>query len=148
MIGDVAEVGPYLRLDHPERPGGQLLQRPAERHHGPPELQEFTLELVDASRVDPRAVLREHLRLDMVDVLLDRLDDAQEIVHHMVRDRVQHRRGALRELGRIGLQSFPQRPSEPCLPCRTVTTKSGPANTMISPVLTTSLVAVSSSCST
>lgn len=49
-----------------------------------------------------------------------------------------------------GSDSSPSRsgPSEPCLPCRTVTTKSGPANTMISPVLTTSLVAVSSSCST
>ncbi len=109
MVCDVPEVRLYLRGDDVDRPGGELLQRAAERGHRPLQLQEFTLELVDAARVDPRAVVREHRRLDQVDVRLEGIGDVQIVVDHMVRDRVQHRGRTLRELRGVGLQLLAQR---------------------------------------
>ncbi len=109
VVRDVAEVRLYLRVDRPDRPGGEILKRPAERHHRPLQLEEFTLELVDPARVGPRAGLREHVRLDLVDVLLHRVRDGQVVVHHVVRDRVQHRGRALGQLAGVGLQLLAQR---------------------------------------
>jgi hypothetical protein len=109
VVGDVPEVRLYLRRHHLEGAARELLYRPGERHHGPLQLEQLALELVDPARVGARPVLGEHIRLDLVDVRLDGVDHGEIVVHHVVGDRVQHGGRALGELPRVRLQTLAHR---------------------------------------
>ncbi len=120
-----------------------------ERDHRPLQFEEFTLELVDTAGVrGARALRGEDVRLDLVDVVLDGVRDVQVVVDDMVGYGVQYRCRALAELLRVGLQVLAQGAEGAVPAVADGDDEVGPAKTMISPVVTTSLVAVSSSCST
>ncbi len=114
MVGDVPEVLLDVRVDQPHRPLAQQLHGAQQRRHGPLELQDLALELVDPAGV--RAARRalaargEHLGLDLVDVVLHRVGDRDVPVDDVVGDGVQHGGGALGEQLRVVLETVPEGP--------------------------------------
>ena len=93
MIVHVPEVVADLGVDLRVVPGGQAVERVDERGGGAPELEHLALEPVHALG-GVRALAREQLGLNLVDVGLEAVDGQDVVVHHAVEDRVQHGAGS------------------------------------------------------
>lgn len=147
VVGDVPQVrgdpGRHLR----QRAVAQALQRRPERYHRPLELQQLALELVDPAGV-VGALGGEHRGLQLLHVPLEGVGHLQVLVDHGVGHGVQDRAGPSASNSGAASRSRRTPVSDRALPCRTTIAKPGPANTMISPVSTISLVAVTLSWST
>ena len=93
VVVDVAEVRAQLRVDEVVLAAREPVDRGAERHDRAVEVEHLALHRVDPlGRV--RAVGREHVVLDLLDVGLDRLHHRLVVVDDPVDDRVQHGAGA------------------------------------------------------
>src|ERR671922_2482062 len=106
VVVDVAEVGAHLRVNLLVVALREPVDRLHQRRRGAVELEHLALQPVDPlGRI--RAVLREDLVLDLLDVLAEAVERRAVVVHHAVHDGVKHRaRPVLQQLG-VGLERLP-----------------------------------------
>jgi len=96
MVVNVAEVRVERGRDDLEVAASELIDRSRQRHHGSVEVERLALEPVDTLG-GVKAVGREDLLLDLLDVAVDAIGSLLVVVDDVVEDDVEHRGRAMRE---------------------------------------------------